>query len=93
MQWEEPENNGAAITQYSVYQRIVNDAQWTELGTITDTNNRKYVVHVKKEKLEGSEYEFAVTATSKYGESSKTYPAKVKVPGGRSKVTSGFSVA
>ena len=91
LQWEEPDNNGAAITQYSVYQRIGNDAKWTKLGTVTDTN-RKYVVKVEKGKKD-IEYEFAVTASNKYGESSKINTVTVKVPGGRSNVTSGFSIA
>ena len=92
LQWDKPDNNEAAITQYSVYQRILNDDQWTKLGTVTDTNKRKYVVKVEKGRKD-MEYEFAVTASNKYGESSKKNTVTVKVPEGRSNVTSGFSFA
>ena len=70
LQWAEPDNNGAAITEYSIYQRIVNDAQWTKMGTITDPNKRKYTVKVQKAKKD-KEYEFAVTAKNVHGESSE----------------------
>ena len=86
MKWKENQSNGAAITQYSVYQRVGKDEQWTKLGIITDTSKREYVVNVEK----GKEYEFVVTATSKYGESLKKYNIKrVHAMGGRSiKITS-----
>ena len=82
LKWEEPDNNGAAITQYDVYQRIVNDKTWTNIGTIKDTSKREFVVEGEK----GKEYEFAVTATNKYGESSREEDSitRVEVPGGGS---------
>ena len=67
LKWKEPENNGAAITQYSIYQRVANDEQWTRVAVINDINKREYNVRVEK----GKEYEFVVTATNEYGESLK----------------------
>ena len=86
MKWKEPENNGAAITKYSVYQRFVNDEEWKKLEDITDTSKLDYVLKGD----EGEEYEFVVTATNKYGESSKTANIQtVKVLKGRINVTEG----
>ena len=86
LKWTEPENNGAPITKYSVYQRIVNDALWKKLEGITDTSKLEYVFSAEESK----EYEFVVTARNKYGESSKTHnKRKVKVLEGRSNVTQG----
>lgn len=65
--WKEPENNGANITQYSIYQRNVNDEKWTMVEVINDISKREFVVRVKK----GKQYEFVVTATNKHGESLK----------------------
>ena len=85
LKWEEPDKNGAAITQYDIYQRIVNDKMWKNIGTIKDTSERQFVVEVEK----GKEYEFSVTATNKYGESSREDSIKrVKVPGGGFRITS-----
>ena len=85
LRWEEPDNNVAAITQYDVYRRIVNDKTWTNIGTIKDTSKREFVVEGEK----GKEYEFAVTATNKYGESSREDSImRVEVPGGASRFTS-----
>jgi len=68
LKWKEPENNGAPITKYSVYQRFVNDKDWKKLEDITDTSKLDY--ELKGD--EGMEYKFVVTATNKIGESSKT---------------------
>ena len=76
MKWTEPENNGADVTKYSIYQRNVNDNVWKKLEDKTDTSKREYVFKVEESK----EYEFVVTATNKYGQSSKTANVqKVKV--------------
>ena len=71
LSWTEPPNNGADITQYTVYQRNVSEdgttGDWTQLKIITDVSARKYVVKVE----EGKEYEFVVTATNSFGEGLK----------------------
>ena len=67
LRWEEPENNGAVITQYSIYQRTGNEEQWTRVDVINDISKREFVVRVQRDK----KYEFVVTATNKYGESKK----------------------
>ena len=71
LSWSEPPNNGADITQYTVYQRTVNEdgttGDWTQLKIITDVSARKYVVKVE----DGKEYEFVVTATNRFGEGFK----------------------
>ena len=90
--WEEPEDNGAAITKSSVYQGLVDDKQWGKLASITDTKKREYVIKVEKEKT-GKEYEFTVTATNKYGESPKANIAKIEVLGGKFNFASGGDLA
>ena len=80
LKWKEPNNNGADITQYSIYQRFINDEQWTKIGTITDIYKQEYVVKIEK----GKEYEFVVTASKKYGKSSKEEKIKrIKVLEGK----------
>ena len=64
LKWEEPNDNGAEITMYTVYYGTLNDEQWKE---ITDVSVRKYVVKV----VMGKKYKVLVTASNKYGESSK----------------------
>ena len=87
--WSEPPNNGADITQYTVYQRTVNEdgtkGDWTQLKIITDVSARKYVVKVQ----EGKEYEFVVTATNSFGEGLKEEGKiqRVKVVKGKHIVT------
>ena len=81
--WNTPDENGAAITQYTIYKRNANDQKWTKVAEIKDISNRVFVVQVERMKT----YEFVVTATNKYGESSVTKEKikTVKVPndGGR----------
>ena len=70
LKWSEPQNNGKVITQYTVYQRVVNDGKagkWTELKTITDVSVREFKVDLESGKV----YEFVITATNKFGESLK----------------------
>ena len=67
LKWEEPNNNGAEITMYTVYYGTQSDEQWRETETITDVSVRKYVVKVEM----GQKYKVVVTASNKYGESSK----------------------
>ena len=80
LKWKEPYNNGAVIIEYSVYQRFVNNNEWKKIATIIDVYNRSYAVEIEK----GKEYEFVVTATNKYGESSMEQDIKrIKVLDGR----------
>ena len=67
LKWKEPNNNGAEITMYTVYYGTQSDEQWRETETITDVSVRKYVVKVEM----GQKYKVLVTASNKYGESSK----------------------
>ena len=70
LKWNEPQNNGKLITRYTVYQRIVIDGkpgEWIKLKTITDVSVRELTVHFESGKV----YEFVVTATNEFGESSK----------------------
>ena len=67
LKWKEPNNNGAEITMYTVYYGTQSDEQWKETEKITDVSVRKYVVKVEM----GQKYKVVVTASNKYGESSK----------------------
>ena len=67
LEWKEPNDNGAEITMYTVYYGTLNDEQWKETKNITDVSVRKYVVKV----VMGKKYKVLVTASNKYGESSK----------------------
>ena len=62
--WDKPNSNGAAITRYSIYQRVGNE--WKLIGVIHDISKREYVLEIENGKV----YEFVITATNKYGESS-----------------------
>ena len=85
LQWKEAENNGAPITQYTVYQRTVREdgtsLNWIKIKEIADTSDRKVVVNLEK----GKEYEFVVSATNGFGEGGKEEGKirKIKVLGGR----------
>ena len=85
LKWKEAENNGAPITQYTVYQRTVREdgkpLNWIKIKEVTDTSDRKVVVNLEK----GKEYEFVVSATNSFGEGGKeeTKIRKIKVLGGR----------
>ena len=80
LKWDEPINNGAKITMYTVYHRTLNDKQWKQTKKITDVSVRKYVVKVEM----GQRYKVLVTASNKYGESSKEGKIQlVDVPEGR----------
>ena len=83
IKWNEAQNNGASITQYSVYRRIVTDdgtpGEWEKVSE----NPAVRAVNVSFEK--GKEYEVVVTATNRFGESLKEEDKikKIKVLGGR----------
>ena len=69
IKWNEPQNNGAPITQYTVYQRTVSDdgkpRQWSKIKVIDNVSVREVAVKLEK----GKEYEFVVTARNRFGES------------------------
>ena len=85
VKWKEAENNGALITQYTVYRRNVREygtaLNWIKIKEITDTSDRKVVVNLEK----GKEYELVVTATNRFGEGRKEEGKirKISVLGGR----------
>ena len=85
LKWKEAENNGALITQYTVYRRTVREdgtsLKWIKVKEVTDTSVRKVVVNLEK----GKEYEFVVSATNSFGEGGKEERKirKIKVLGGR----------
>ena len=85
LKWKEAENNGAPITQYTVYRRTVREdgtsLNWIKIKIITDTSDRKVVVNFEK----GKEYELVVTAANSFGEGGKEERKirKIKVLGGR----------
>ena len=80
LEWEKPNNNGAEITVYTVYYGTQSDEQWEETKNITDLSRRKDVVKVEM----GQKYKILVTASNKYGESSKEGKIQLlDVPEGR----------
>ena len=90
LKWKKAENNGAPITQYTVYRRTVPEdgtsLNWTKLKEITNSLDRKVVIILEK----GKEYEFLITATNKFGEGGKEGRKirRIKVLGGRCTLTS-----
>ncbi|KAL9964773.1 hypothetical protein ACROYT_G028458 [Oculina patagonica] len=89
LKWTKPVSNGADIIQYTVYIRNVSSngivGDWRKLEVIHDVSVHEYVVTLKK----GQRYEFAVTATNKFGESLKQQKSikRVRVLGGFTKST------
>ena len=85
IKWNEPQNNGAPITQYTVYQRTVSDdgkpRQWSKIKVIDNASVREVAVKLEK----GKEYEFVVTARNGFGESlqEEWEIQKIVVLGGR----------
>ena len=85
LKWKQAENNGAPITQYTVYRRLVREdgtsLNWTKIKEITDTLDRQVVVNLEK----GKAYAFVVTATNSFGEGVKEQSKikEIKVLGGR----------
>ena len=88
LKWREAENNGAPVTQYTVYQRTVREdgkpLKWIKIKKITDTSDRKVVVILEK----GKDYEFVVTAKNEFGEGGKEGGKirKITVLGGKCRV-------
>ncbi|CAH3193948.1 unnamed protein product, partial [Porites evermanni] len=85
LKWKQAENNGAPITQYTVYRRPVREdgtsLNWTKIKEITDTSDRQVAVYLEK----GKAYAFVVTATNRFGEGVKEEckSREIKVLGGR----------
>jgi len=69
LRWRKPNDNGANITRYTVYQRVVSEDADTSDWQLTKLNASvcEYVIHVER----GKKYDFIVTATNKCGESEK----------------------
>ena len=86
LKWKEAENNGAPITQYTVYRRTVREdgtsLNWIKVKEITDTSDRTVVVSNFEK---GKEYELVVTATNSFGEGGKEERKirKIGVSGGK----------
>ena len=85
VKWDEPQSNGAPITQYTVSQRTVDDGglpqEWIKIHVITDISVREIAVKLEK----GHEYEIVVTASNRFGESLKEEKKikKISVLGGK----------
>ena len=85
IKWNEPQNNGAPITQYTVYQRTVKDdgtvSPWNKIKDTSKVSERQVIVRLEK----GKKYEFVVTAANKFGESFKEADKvkRIKVLGGK----------
>ena len=83
IKWNKAQNNGANVTQYNVYRRIVTDdgkeGEWEKVSE----NPPVRAVNVSFEK--GKEYKVVVTATNAFGESLKEDDKikKIMVLGGR----------
>ncbi|XP_068685780.1 angiopoietin-1 receptor-like isoform X2 [Montipora foliosa] len=69
IKWNVPQNNGASITLYTVYQRNVKKGdikgEWIKIRVIKDLSRRQVVVSLEGNKV----YEFVVTANNSFGES------------------------
>ena len=93
LKWKEAENNGAPITQYTVYRRTVREdgtpLNWMKIKEVTNTSYRKVVVSNFEK---GKEYELVVTATNSFGEGGKEERKirKIKILGGRCILTQVF---
>lgn len=83
IKWNEAQNNGASITQYNVYRRVVTDDDTRREWEKVSDNLPVRAVDVSFEK--GKEYEVVVTATNRFGENLKEDDKikKIKVLGGR----------
>lgn len=64
LKWKEPPNNGANISGYTVYKRIVSKDEW-ERSPVGKTC--EHLIKLNR----GKTYEFKVTATNMRGESLK----------------------
>ena len=94
IKWNEPQNNGASIILYTVYQRVVKKGdikgEWIKIREIKDLSRRQVVVSLEKNKV----YEFVVTAKNSFGESLREGQniRKLNVSGGRQNCYTDFSL-
>ena len=83
LKWKETGDNGASITKYTVYQRIVNGNGQVQTwkGIHSSLANEYHVLNLERGEL----YEYKVTATNKVGEGmeDEQYFKKVKVEAGK----------
>ena len=85
MKWKEPCDNGASITRYRVYQRILGGThiqqQWRNIYSSNCSDFQYHVFNLQR----GKEYEFKVTAENKIGEGrdDETHYKRVKVREGK----------
>ena len=80
LKWRKPNDNGAAITGYAVYQRSVSEHGGTsEWQFINSTSDCKYVIKLER----GKKFDFIVTAKNRCGESLKAEDnvKRVEMPG------------
>ena len=71
VRWSEPKNNGAPITSYTIYRRLVDEIgkknKWVKEKTLSNAVSRSFTVTLDW----GKHYEFVITATNSLGEAKK----------------------
>ena len=71
VRWSEPKDNGAPITSYTIYRRLVDENgkknEWVKEKTLSNAVSRSFTVILDW----GKRYEFVVTATNSLGEAKK----------------------
>ena len=71
LRWSKPKENGAPITSYTIYRRLVGENgqkdQWDKIKTLSVDLPLSYNVTLDW----GKHYEFVVTATNSFGEATK----------------------
>ena len=71
VRWSEPKGNGAPITSYTIYRRLVDENgkknAWIKEKTLSNAVSRSFTVTLDW----GKHYEFVVTATNSLGEAKK----------------------
>lgn len=79
VKWTEPKSNGASISCYKMYYRIVTTAD--KMNEWVKTKPRTLHLEQSVEVARGKAYEFVVTASNSLGESLKQNIKMVKVLG------------
>ena len=71
LRWSKPKENGAPITKYTIYRRLVGKngqkEQWDKIKTLSVDAPLSYNVTLAW----GKHFEFVVTATNRFGEATK----------------------